>query len=223
MRHDIPTTAGSRPRAPWPALVSAALGLMWLGAVGAGLALLARYDNQPGEAAHAASGWPAASRIARDPRRPTLVMLAHPRCTCTRASLAELTEVMTRVAERPRAYVVFIKPGGVEHDWEMTDLWETAARIPDVTVLRDDEGIEAKRFGAATSGQTFLYAPDGRLLFSGGTTGSRGHIGDNMGRATILALLNREHPGQAATPVFGCPLFALHPEREETPHGAHSN
>jgi hypothetical protein len=104
--------------------------------------------------------------------------------------------------------VVFIKPGGVAAEWEKTDLWQSAARIPDVTVLRDEHGLETQRFGAETSGQTFLYDADGQLLFSGGTTGSRGQAGDNAGRATILALLNRDVPERAASPVFGCPLFA---------------
>ena len=63
-----------------------------------------------------------------DPARPTLVMLAHPRCTCTRASLAELAELMARVTQRPKAYVVFIKPGGVAEQWERTESVEDGQR-----------------------------------------------------------------------------------------------
>ena len=54
--------------------------------------------------------------------RPTLVMLAHPRCTCTRASVGGAGRADGAGADaRPRAYVVFIKPGrrrrrGWEHD-----------------------------------------------------------------------------------------------------------
>jgi hypothetical protein len=190
-----------------------ALGTLWLGGVGGGLALLAGYDNRPGTAATAPERWPAASRIVLAADRPTLVMLAHPRCVCTRASLGELAELMARAHHRPKAYVVFLKPGaasltGNAADWEQTDLYEIANRIPDVTTIRDDEGLEAQRFGAATSGQTLLYDARGRLLFSGGTTGSRGHPGDNAGRASILALLNRDAtPHHTTTPVFGCPLF----------------
>ncbi len=58
-------------------------------------------------------------------------------------------------------------------------------------MLRDDDGAEAKRFGAETSGQTLLYDERGTLAFSGGITGSRGHAGDNAGRASLLALINR--------------------------------
>ena len=186
-----------------------ALGVLWLAGVVAGLGMLAGYDNGPGVAGASPASWPARSGLTRDAARPTLVMLAHPRCTCTRASVGELAELIARVQQRPRTYVVFIRPGGVPGDWEKTDLWQSASRIPDVTVIRDDEGVEAKRFGAQTSGQTLLYAADGRLLFSGGTTGSRGHPGDNAGRASLVALLNRVGPHRSATPVFGCPLFSL--------------
>jgi hypothetical protein len=184
------------------------LGIAWFAAVVTGLGLLAQYERDPGMAAEAHAHWPVESRLTRDPGGPTLVMLAHPRCTCTRASIAELQEVMARTERRPRTYVVFIKPGGMPGDWEQSDLWRAAVRIAGVTVMRDDDGIEAQRFGAETSGQTFLYAADGHLLFTGGTTGARGHEGDNPGRAAILSLLNQERNDLTRASVFGCSLFA---------------
>jgi len=179
----------------------------WLGAVAVGLVALMDYDNSPGPPAEAPAIWPADSDIPRDPTGPTLVMLAHPRCDCTRASIGELAELMARAPQRPRAYVVFIKPGSAGPAWEHTSLWDEAARIPDVTVLRDDHGREAARFRTQTSGQTLLYGADGRLLFAGGTTGARGKAGNNAGRATLLAWLTGERPQATATPVFGCSLF----------------
>lgn len=89
-----------------------------------------------------------------------------------------------------------------------SDLWRTAAAIPGVTLMHDDDGREARRFGSATSGQTLLYDGDGVLRFSGGITGSRAHAGDNAGRRSLVALLSGGQPDRAATGVFGCPLFA---------------
>jgi len=186
----------------------AMFGALWLVAVIAGLVAVARYDNTAAAAAVAPGHWPERSQVVRDPSGPTLVMLAHPRCTCTRASLAELAEIMARATHRPRAYVVFVKAKGLVDGWETTDLLQRATRIPDVTIVRDDQGIEAGLFGAETSGQIFLYDREGELLFSGGTTGSRGHTGDNAGRASILALLNHADAHQASAPVFGCSLFS---------------
>src|SRR5436190_6315 len=80
--------------------------------------------------------------------------------------------------------------------------------IPGVTVRADVDGEAARRFGAATSGQALLYTADGRLLFSGGITESRGHEGDNAGRSAIAALVLGAEPTKLATsPVYGCPLF----------------
>ena len=124
--------------------------------------------------------------------RPTLVFLAHPQCDCTRATLGELAEVLARTSQPPKTYVLFLRPTLFDAGWEQTALWQTARSLPNVTVLRDDDGAEAKRFGAETSGQTLLYDERGTLAFSGGITGSRAHAGDNAGRASLLALINRQ-------------------------------
>ncbi len=67
--------------------------------------------------------------------------------------------------------------------------------------MRDADGREARHFGAATSGQTLLYDERGTLVFSGGITGARAHAGDNVGRQSLVALLNREPPAHAAAPM----------------------
>jgi len=183
------------------------LGAVWLSGAVTGLWVLWRYDNTPGEAAHAPKQWPALTRLTRSTERPTLVMLAHPQCTCTRASLGELAEVLARAPIRPKTYVLFMKPETFADGWENTDLWRTAASLPDVTVIRDDDGREAHGFGAETSGQTLLYDERGMLVFSGGITGARAHAGDNLGRQSLVALLNRNPATRSGTSVFGCPLF----------------
>jgi len=182
--------------------------VLWLAAASAGLAWMAGYANRPGPAAEAPTRWPADSHITRDSSRPTLVMLAHPQCDCTRASLAELAELMARAQRRPKAFVVFIHPPGVSGQWEQTALWRAASQISEVTAVRDDDGLEAKRFGSYTSGQTLLYDAAGRLRFSGGTTIGRGHVGENPGVASLLAILDGSNPHRTTTPVFGCSLFA---------------
>lgn len=186
---------------------------VWFGSAATGLWVLWAYENQPGASAHALARWPADSGLAHDTDRPTLVMLVHPQCVCSRASLTELAEILARARTRPRTYVLFLKPRGFADGWEKTDTWRAAAALPDVTVVRDDEGATAERFGAVTSGQTFVYDTHGGLVFSGGITGSRGHTGDNAGRAAVVALLNLNHERETsgltmmATSVFGCSLF----------------
>jgi hypothetical protein len=180
---------------------------IWLGCAAAGLWVLWRYDNTPGEAASAPEHWPASTTLARVADRPTLIMLAHPHCTCTRASLGELAEAIARARVRPATYVIFMVPARFTDGWEQTDLWQRAAALPGVTVVRDEDGREARHFGTVTSGQTLLYDEHGELIFSGGITGARAHPGDNVGRQSLVSLLNREPASRIGTSVFGCPLF----------------
>jgi hypothetical protein len=102
--------------------------------------------------------------------------------------------------------VVFYQPAESTADWANTDLRTSAERIPGATVRIDLDGREAARFGVATSGDALLYSPDGRLLFRGGITASRGHAGDNAGEATILELLEGGSAARSTTPVYGCGL-----------------
>lgn len=182
------------------------IGMFWLSVVSVGLWIMLNYETSPGLPATPPMLWPADSPLQRIPGRATLVMLAHPQCPCTRASLRELELLMARCQGRVTAYVVFFKPTDFPDRWERTDLWRSAAAIPGVQVLRDEGGIEADRFQAATSGQAVLYDAEGRLLFSGGITGSRGHSGDNAGRDAIVSLLTTGAAERTETLVFGCSL-----------------
>jgi hypothetical protein len=188
---------------------------LWLLVVGGGLSVLWGYENTPGVAAAPPRQWPADSQIRPAPGRATLVMLAHPHCPCTRASIGELASLMAHGQGRLTAYVLFLKPAGFSEDWEKTDLWRSAAGIPGVNPVVDEEGTEARRFHAITSGQTLLYGADGRLLFSGGITASRGHSGDNAGRSAIVSLVNTGGAERDETFVFGCPLFDENSECRE--------
>jgi hypothetical protein len=180
---------------------------VWLAGITWGLSVVWAYENRPGAAAHAPVRWPAQTPLAAATDRPTLVFLAHPQCTCTRASLDELTQVLARAPRPPKTYILFLRPAVFEAGWEKTELWRAATALPNVTLLRDDDGVEARRFGVETSGQTLLYDRRGTLIFSGGITGSRGHGGMNDGEAALLDLLTGRTADRHVSNVFGCPLF----------------
>jgi len=181
--------------------------ISWLLVISFGLWILWGYENTPDKAAEPPQQWPADSKIQPARDHATLVMLAHPHCPCTRATIGELASIMAHSQGRLTAYVLFLKPAGFSEEWEKSDLWRSAASIPGVTAVIDDEGAEAARFHAATSGQTLLYDGGGHLLFSGGITGSRGHSGDNAGHTAIVSFVNSGAAEQTESFVFGCPLF----------------
>jgi hypothetical protein len=180
----------------------------WMTVTGVTLAAINEYSSRPGSAAQAPTSWPSRSHIARTHGRGTLVMIAHTRCACTRASLAELERLMSRAGDRVEAVVVFVGP---PQESGVLDLRTKARAIPGVRVVEDPS--EARLFGAATSGQVLLYDQGGTLVFRGGITPSRGHEGSSAGGETVRrfavngAASSSGSPQTTASEVFGCALF----------------
>lgn len=181
---------------------------LWAVAVGVGLVQLWAYENGPGTPAAAPAHWPAGGVLPEPRDRPALVVLMHPQCSCSQATVAELARLHARVGRGIDTYVLMLAPIGVASEWVDSSLRQKAAAIRGVSVVDDGDGTEARRFGAMTSGQALLYDATGRLRFSGGITGSRGHEGDNAGRDAIESLVRQQNASISSTLVFGCSLFA---------------
>jgi hypothetical protein len=178
----------------------------WGFIVGVGILLLDAYAARPGTFGSSPERWPAGSILGLDSHRPTLLVFLHPRCPCSRASLAELASVMARCGDRVSAHALVFRPAQLPERWDCSGIEQDLRSLPDVATRPDLEGLEARRFGVATSGHVLLYDTRGRLLFSGGITPARGHQGENYGRSGVLARIlgtDRERP---VHPVFGCPL-----------------
>jgi len=190
---------------------------VWLLAVTAGTVAFWNYGGTPGSTGTAPQQWPAGISIPLDPAHDTLVMFAHPRCACTRASVEELNRVMAECQGKVATHVYFFKPDKLPADWVQTGLRESAAAIPGVIVHDDANGELAERFGGETSGYVVLYNPKGQLLFSGGITGSRGHAGDNAGESALVSLLNGHAANVERTQVYGCSLLDKLPGQDSAP------
>jgi hypothetical protein len=185
----------------------ALIALFWVGSIGAGLGYLQKYASAPAPMGAPPSQWPSGTHLTLDPVRPTLLVFAHPRCPCTRASIGELSLLMTRCQGKVSARVLFFEPEAAADDWAKTDLWDSAAAIPNVTAQLDKGGREARLFKVEASGHALLFSSDGALRFSGGITASRGHSGDNAGRSTLVAEITGARRDFGRTPVYGCALF----------------
>jgi hypothetical protein len=188
----------------WMALMSA---VAWGLVVAGGFLRFHMYERTPGSPGQAVPHWPAGSRLALATDRPTLVMVAHPHCPCTRASAAELARALARSDGRVAVYVLIFTPKHADPTWGKSGCSPLFAAIPGVRLIDDLDGALASRFGAQTSGQVALYAPDGRLLFRGGITRARGQEGDNLGQETLISLLCGHSRLAPESPVFGCPIF----------------
>ncbi len=187
---------------------------LWLGLSGFGLWVLLKYQAAPGVSDLPPIAWPKESAIPKIHGLATLLLIAHPECPCTAASIEELAWIMSRTPNKARVHVLFFKPAAFPKDWEKGSLWSKAEAIPGVNVYCDVDGVEAKHFNVGTSGHAILYDGQGHLLFSGGITRARGHSGSNAGRDAIVALLTRGHAEYRRTNVFGCSLLNISNQRK---------
>jgi hypothetical protein len=174
--------------------------------VGFGIHKLLQYSYTPGRTAAAALVWPANPWVAPVRGRPTLLVFAHPRCPCSRATIGELARIMAIYRGRVSTTVFFYAPSTEAPDWDRTDLWRDALAIPGVRAAEDHDGSAARLFGAFTSGETLLFGTDGRLAFHGGITPARGHAGDSSGRDAILNLVAGRPAATTSAPIFGCSI-----------------
>jgi hypothetical protein len=181
---------------------------LWLAGLTAAGRAAWDYQTTAGVPGEPPARWPGASAIARDRERATMLLVAHPHCPCTRASIAELARLVSRLGDRVSAHVLVQRPGDFAPGWERTEVWAAAERIPGVTLHLDVDGAEAARFGAATSGQVLLYDSSGRRRFSGGLTSSRGHVGESIGHQEIAAIVEGRAQAEATSRVFGCALWS---------------
>lgn len=174
-------------------------------------ALLAySFKREMPTAGGAVAHWPTGTSIAPDSDRPTLLVFLHPKCPCSRATLAELERIWVLHNEQDKASprMVFVVPVPPEEpsDWLTTGTVEQAKQMQDATLVVDPGGVEAQRFGATTSGTVMWFDPEGRSLYAGGITWGRGHEGGNAGRDSVEQLMRGETPTEQNLPAFGCRL-----------------
>lgn len=179
---------------------------LWSFIIVVGSASLEAYEHLPAHQLKASQVWPETT-LKRGAGN-TLVMFAHPRCPCTRASLHQLQKLLGAISSRPLCYVVFLKPPGWDDKQLDTDIFRTAKQIAGVETVFDEGGAIARSFASTTSGDTFLFGPGGGLIFRGGITASRGDESD-CASYELLANAMEKTPitdKLAQTPVFGCSL-----------------
>jgi hypothetical protein len=176
--------------------------LVWCTLVVAGLRDLYTYTTTEGGSRAEPARWPAGSTLPHAEEGVTVVMFVHPDCVCSKASLAELATI----AASDHTGAMFVI--AVVSDDPSGPRWEAAGQVSGARRILDRGGIEAKRFGARTSGQVVVYRR-GALEFAGGITGSRGHAGDNIGRQSVMQVLAGAPPRDHRHGVFGCGLAEL--------------
>jgi len=179
----------------------------WAAIIALGFSAIHSYSVTPGRQNHPASDWPADTALSLDDNNKTLLVFFHPRCGCSRATLAELARIEERCRDHIRIDCVVLCPDAHDPTWKSAPLVNLARTIPNTQIVFDIQGEEAKRFGVSTSGHALLFDTRGNLEFSGGITLTRAHEGDNAGRDAIEAIATNHIPSTKRHHVFGCDLF----------------
>jgi hypothetical protein len=179
----------------------------WAVVIAGGALAVAEHDVTPGPpaAAHLSDAAPAGLGLVSGTWN--IVMFIHPRCPCSAASLAELAGLSARCGDRLHTSIVIFRPTDKPDRWVHTPTYEAATHLAGATVKFDEDAAIARRMGAFTSGQAFVYDPAGRLAFSGGMTNARDCSGDSVGveRVAALVLQTGAPKGPVShAAVFGC-------------------
>jgi hypothetical protein len=196
----------------WPARTRQTwiAGILALSTVSAllGAAALFSFNQTAGAVSTVPSRWPISTHLVQPAHAGVLLVFVHPYCSCSVATIHEIANLSLSRNSRKGALsitVLFYRPKNSQ--WEPGSLWGKVEReIPGARAVWDDEGREAMRFGARTSGYTLLYGAGGDLLFKGGVTESRGHEGDNFGIGQLQSSLDTGLRASRTSLVFGCAL-----------------
>ena len=181
--------------------------LVWSLLVFCGFGILVSYENRPGNSLKSPSILPPELNLTLSKDKPTLILVAHPFCNCTAASLYEYEQILSRTQSQVVSKIIFsIPPGMPQSDWRAAENIVAARNIAGSEVIIDTKGVAARRLGALTSGHVLLFDREQKLRFSGGITPGRSHRGDSRGKLQILKFLRENNLGDTSSPIFGCAL-----------------
>ena len=197
-----------------PTLALAALGWYQLG----------RYASTPGEQFAAPALW---NPHAAHASTPHLIVFIHPGCSCTHATLQQLDKLLQSPHPPVRLTLAVYQSKALitQHQASFDSssyLHPAHDKLAEFRQLSDWNGALARSLGAVTSGQILLYSAAGQLLFQGGITEERAHLGDNDSADSLLTAINstaRPFPNLHLTstkaitphPVFGCSILNPRP------------
>jgi hypothetical protein len=188
-----------------PSSVVAGICFIWLSLLCCAFATISAYQSKAGF-----SGFPTATvddfHLRLRTNSSALIVAVHPKCPCTRATVAELAKVLGRSKAQPDLVALIYTPTRAKEEWLHSGIVEALSKLG-FRIIEDRDGFIAGQLGAETSGHVLFYGENGALVFGGGITASRGHEGDNAAEDRLIELLNGNER-TVATPgvVYGCAL-----------------
>ena len=204
---ESPLPTRNHDRLSWPLILAL---IVWIAVAVAGWYGISAYGfaGDPQATTDIVPQWPTDSAIGRMSGRPTLVLFLHPKCPCSRATVAELERLPVLVPSEalPDICVVASAPRAIGDLWWSSPSLNRSVRLPNAHLVRDSGGVETALFGVRVSGTVLLFDATGKRLYAGGVTMSRGHAGDNVGLQAITDLLVDHGANVSTVPPLGCEM-----------------
>ena len=163
--------------------------LLWIAPPRAARSTCSSNESRPAARSAVAQVWPERLGLERNAGGFSLVMAVHPKCPCTRASVAELNKLMLGWGRRVHAIALVTKPFELPDLWSESDVTARLREIPNVEVVRDFGGAKADAFGAEQLRADAALRRRGRLVLEGGITALRGHEGPSIGGEALKQLV----------------------------------
>src|SRR2546423_15284646 len=103
--------------------------LLWAGLIVAGYAWLLRYNFAAGNTLTAPGRLPPPFGSPGGSRRPQLFIALHPRCPCSRATVAELAKILSRAPNAGDVTVLMYRPADRGESWLQGPLLDECRRM----------------------------------------------------------------------------------------------
>lgn len=190
----------------------AAFGLVWLVGIAIGSYFMFQHEYTPGAQEPAPQQLPAdlEKQFGASEKKLTLVMAVHPDCPCTSASIEQLDRFLALHEKDTRAIALFWtdRSGNPpSNSLENNSYWQRLQKLDAVSLMKDPEGKTAESLGSLVSGTVTAYDAEGKLVFQGGLTATRGHAGPSPALDALNAILaGKPIPEISTTMSFGCSL-----------------
>jgi len=169
----------------------ALLAALWAGTVAVGFASLHLFDSTPGLSLRVPPPRQKATGLWR------ILVIGAAECPCTTSTIEAVDMAASAYPSDTTVEVRFV---GTATPSDRA--YRAALGVPGVTVVTGLRAGSAETLGSMTSGQTFIFAPDGRLAFEGGVTQGRG--ADLPRHAVSLYGMVRRSSTVLHAAVYGC-------------------
>ena len=136
----------------------------------------------------------------------TLILFYHPHCVCTRATVHNLQSVTAATNKHLNSIAIAYQPVISDPRWihssTSRDLKKAGFRV-----FADLDGKCCRELGVYTSGHVLVYDEQGKLVFNGGVTQSRGHEGSCNACDDLVKSIENADENIFVWPVFGCAIL----------------